>query len=71
LIGSALDQIYSFNLKPRTPHKDGKTNIPHKDETIKYTVQRWEIKTKKYVKTTLIFKKKKKKQFEGMILGQN
>jgi hypothetical protein len=53
LIGSALDQIYSFNLKQRTPHKDRKTNAPHKDrktntphkdETIKYTVQRREIK---------------------------
>ena len=70
LIGSALDQIYSFNLKQRTPHKDGKTNTPHKDGTTKYTGQRREIKTNKYVKITLIYYNEKKKQFGGMILGQ-
>ena len=72
LIGFALDRIYSFNPKQKTPHKDGKTNTPHKDGTTKYTVQRREIKTSKYVKITLIYyNNEKEKQFGGMILGQN
>jgi hypothetical protein len=69
LIGSALDHIYSFNLKQRTLYKDGKTNTPHKDGTTKYTVLKREIKTNNYVKITLIYYNEKEKQFRGMILG--
>jgi hypothetical protein len=43
--------------------KTGQQNTPHEDETIKYTVRKREIKTKKYVKITLIYYNDKEKQF--------
>jgi hypothetical protein len=51
--------------------KTGQQNTQHKNRTTKYIVHRREIKTKKYVKITLIYYNKKEKQFGGITSGQN
>jgi hypothetical protein len=56
-------------LQPETNEhrtKTGKQSTPHKDKTTKYTVQRWKIKTNKYVKIALIYYNKKEKKLEGL-----
>jgi hypothetical protein len=45
--------------------KTKQQNTPHKDGTTKNIVQRREIKTKKYVKITLIYYNEKENKLEG------